>query len=96
MSKKLCKDEQLTLVEDVVFQHSPPLACWVRSCGRSAGSTSLDAYHSRYKLEHNFVRRIYYSTPQKVALCVSKGKQFLRSSIETFVAVYVSMSTLLR
>ena len=96
MSKKLCKDEQLTLVENVAFQHSPLLACWVRSCGRSAGSTSLDAYHSRYKLEHNFVRRIYYSTPQKVALCVSKGKQFLRSSTETFVAVYVSMSTPLR
>ena len=90
MSKKLCKDE------NVAFQHSPLLACWVRSCGRSAGSTSLDAYHSRYKLEHNFVRRIYYSTPQKVALCVSKGKQFLRSSTETFVAVYVSMGTLLR
>lgn len=96
MSKKLCKDEQLTLVEDVAFQHSPPLACWVRSCGRSAGSTSLDAHHSYYKLEHNFVRRIYCSTPQKVALCVSKGKQFLRSSTETFVAVYVSMGTLLR
>lgn len=96
MSKKLCKNEQLTLVEDVAFQHCPPLACWVRSCGRSAGSTSLDAYHSRYKLEHNFVRRIYYSTPQKVALCASKGKQFLRSSTETFVAVYVSMGTLLR
>ena len=96
MSKKLCKDEQLTLVEDVAFQHSPPLACWVRSCGRSAGSTSLDAYHFHYKLEHNVVRRIYCSTLQKVPLCVSKGKQFLRFSTETFVAVYVSMGTLLR